>query len=144
MDENSVMPSASTPFGARVAQRLRDEVIIWLTTVGADGTPQPNPVWFLWDGASVLVYSLPHAGRVANIKRNPRVSLNLDGNGRGGDIIVITGEARIVEEEPPADRNTVYVDKYKEYIERSFKTPEYFASQYSLPLRITPRKVRGG
>ncbi len=45
----------STPFGARVAQRLREEHLIWLTTVGADGTPQPNPVWFLWDGASVLV-----------------------------------------------------------------------------------------
>jgi hypothetical protein len=38
----------------RVAQRLREDAVIWLTTVAANGTPQPNPVWFLWDGHSVL------------------------------------------------------------------------------------------
>ena len=27
-----------------VAQRLRDEQIIWFTTVRADGTPTPTPV----------------------------------------------------------------------------------------------------
>ena len=34
----------STPFGERVRRRLRDVVVVWLNTVGADGTPQPNPV----------------------------------------------------------------------------------------------------
>ena len=44
----TVLPDAGTPFGDRVRERLVDEQVIWLTTVGADGTPQPNPVWFLW------------------------------------------------------------------------------------------------
>src|SRR4051812_39993192 len=113
----SVLPPAGTPFGDRVASRLRDEVIIWLTTVSADGTPQPNPVWFLWDGESVLVYSLPNAARVAHIERNSRISLNFDGNGRGGDIIVIAGDAVIDREEPSADQNRVYVEKYADFIE---------------------------
>src|SRR5437868_11590404 len=143
MDSGSIMPSTSTPFGERVARRLRDERLIWLTTVGADGTPQPNPVWFLWDGESVLIYSLPDAARVANIQRNPRVSLNLDGNGRGGDIIVITGDARIGLDDPPADQAPAYLEKYKEFIERGFGTPANFAAQYSLPIRITPTRVRG-
>src|SRR6478609_6474665 len=38
-----------TEFGARVRQRLQDETLIWFTTTSADGTPQPNPVWFLWE-----------------------------------------------------------------------------------------------
>lgn len=143
MESESVMPSPSTSFGERVERRLRDERVIWLTTVGADGTPQPNPVWFLWDGENFLVYSRPDAVRVPNIERNARVSLNLDGNGQGGDIIVITGEARIVPDEPPADQNAAYVEKYTALIARSFGTPSEFVEKYSLPVRITPVKVRG-
>jgi PPOX class probable F420-dependent enzyme len=121
---SSVMPPESTPFGERVARRLREELIVWMVTVGADGTPQPNPVWFWWDGESFLIYSLPDAARLSHIKRNPNVALHLDGNGRGGDIIVVTGETRITTDDPPADKNPVYVEKYKELIARSFKTPE--------------------
>jgi predicted pyridoxine 5'-phosphate oxidase superfamily flavin-nucleotide-binding protein len=29
---------------------LHEAHVIWLTTVDADGTPHPNPVWILWDG----------------------------------------------------------------------------------------------
>jgi PPOX class probable F420-dependent enzyme len=139
----SIMPPPSTPFGERVARRLRDDHLIWLTTVGADGTPQPNPVWFLWDGETFLMYSLPDAARLAHIKRNHRVSLNLDGNGQGGDIIVIAGDALISPEDPPADQNATYSDKYKDFIARGFQTPANFAEQYSVPIRITPTKVRG-
>ncbi len=46
----SVLPDPSTEFGERVARRLRDEVVAWLTLVDGSGTPQPAPVWFLWEG----------------------------------------------------------------------------------------------
>ena len=140
----SVLPSPSTPFGERVERRLREEPIIWLTTTGADGTPQPNPVWFLWDGNSFLVYSLPDAARLPHIQRTPRVALHFDGNGKGGDIVIFTGEARISQDDPPADQLPVYVEKYKDFIARSFGTPAAFAAKYSVALRITPSKVRGG
>jgi PPOX class probable F420-dependent enzyme len=142
---SSVLPSASTPFGERVARRLREEPIIWLTTTGADGTPQPNPVWFYWDeqAQSVLIYSLPDAARLAHIHSTPRVALHFDGNGRGGDIIVLTGECRLSPSDLPADQHTAYLDKYQDFIARSFGTPANFAAQYSVPLRVTPTKVRG-
>jgi PPOX class probable F420-dependent enzyme len=139
----SVLPPISTPFGERVARRLREKPIIWLTTVSADGTPQPNPVWFLWDADTILIYSLPDAARIGHIQRDPHVALNFDGNGQGGDIIVIAGEARISQGEPPADQLPEYVAKYKDFIARRFGTPANFAAQYTVPLRITPRKVRG-
>jgi PPOX class probable F420-dependent enzyme len=140
---SSVLPPPTTPFGERVARRLRDEPIIWLTTVGADGTPHPNPVWFLWDGSSVLVYSLTSAVRNQNIQRAPHVALNFDGNGQGGDIIVITGEAHISSNELSADQNAEYVAKYQDRIARSFGTPTDFAAKYGTAIRITPRKVHG-
>ena len=39
---DSVMPDLSTPFGARVARRLREEHVIWLTTT-AQLTPGEPP-----------------------------------------------------------------------------------------------------
>jgi len=66
----------STEFGARVARHLREEIVIWMTTVTPAGSPLPMPVSFLWDGAvSVVMYSRPGA-RVRNIEANPRVALN--------------------------------------------------------------------
>jgi PPOX class probable F420-dependent enzyme len=139
------LPDPSTPFGERVLRRLRDERLIWLTTVDAKGMPQPTPVWFLWDEATstILIYSRADAKRLAHLQQNPRVALNFDGNGRGGDIIVITGQAQVSSDDPPADRLPTYVEKYHDFIARSYATPEKFASIYSVALRIRPSAIRG-
>jgi PPOX class probable F420-dependent enzyme len=130
-----------TEFGARVARHLRDEIVVWLTTVTPRGSPLPMPVWFVWDGAeSVTMYSRPGA-RVRNIEANPRVSLNFSGDGRGGDIVVLSGEATIGA--PPADQNGDYLAKYDEHIARIGLTPETFAERYSVPVRIELERLRG-
>jgi PPOX class probable F420-dependent enzyme len=139
------LPDTSTPFGERVARRLRDERLIWLTTVDAKGMPQPTPVWFLWDEATstILIYSRADAKRLAHIQQNPRVALNFDGNGSGGDIIVITGQAQVSSDDPPADQLPVYVEKYGNFIARLYSTPAQFAAVYSVALRIHPHTIRG-
>jgi PPOX class probable F420-dependent enzyme len=92
----------STEFGARVARHLREEIVVWMTTVTPSGAPLPMPVWFIWDGAeSVLMYSQDGA-RVRNIEANPRVTLNFGGDGRGGDIVVLSGTATVDRDAPPA------------------------------------------
>jgi PPOX class probable F420-dependent enzyme len=134
---------ASTEFGQRVERRLREEKIAWLTTVSPSGSPQPVPVWFLWDGAeSVLIYSRPDTPKLRAIGANSRVSLNLDGNGSGGDIVVATGEASVTDD-PPAHEVPEYVEKYAPLIERNRWTPESFAADYSVPIRVHVRRVRG-
>jgi PPOX class probable F420-dependent enzyme len=73
----------TSEFGARVARHLREEKVVWLTTVTPSGAPLPRPVGFLWDGGQVVfVYSQPGA-RVRNIGRNPRMTLNFGGDGSG-------------------------------------------------------------
>jgi PPOX class probable F420-dependent enzyme len=131
-------------FGARAARHLRDDLIVWLTTVGSAGTPFPNPVWFLWDGAAtVSVYTLPGAVRLRHLEVNPRVSLNFDGNGRGGDIVVLAGRAAPHPDDPRADAVAEYVAKYAGHIARLGETPASFAAQYALPIRITLTGLRG-
>jgi PPOX class probable F420-dependent enzyme len=138
-----VFPDPGTEFGARVAQRLRDETVVWLTTVGADGTPQPNPVWFLADGATMLVYNQPFAKRLAHIRRNPRVALNFDGDRHGGNIVVLTGRAEILDNQPLSHEVPAYQDKYGRAAAQISGDVEAFSAEYSVAIRITIERVRG-
>ncbi len=126
---------------SRAGQRLDADLIAWLTTVTPGGTPQTSPVWFLWDGSEFLVYSLPSA-RARNIVGNPKVSLNLDGNGTGGDIVTLEGTARIVSDAPSAAQVPEYVAKYQERMDANGWTAEKFAADYPVAIRITPTRVR--
>lgn len=133
----------STDFGRRADRRLREDRLAWLTTVDGAGTPQPIPVWFLWDGGeSVLIYSKPDTAKLRAIGNHPRVSLNLDGDGNGGDIVVALGEAA-VSDDRPAHELPEYVEKYTPLLDRNGWTPEQFAADYSVPIRVTLRRVRG-
>src|SRR5947208_452824 len=124
---------ARTPFGERASRRLRDELIAWLVTVSPRGEPQPSPVWFLWDGTdSFLIYSQPNTPKLRNIGANPRVALHLDGNGRGGDIVVVSASAS-ASADPPASQMPAYVAKYGRLISADGWTPESFSAAYSVP-----------
>ena len=127
--------------GRRAANRLAGERIAWMTTVAADGTPQASPIWYLWDGADALMYSLD-SPRVWNLQDRPRVALHLDGNGLGGDIVVIEGTASIDTTTPSAAENEAYLAKYRAVMNDYGWTPEWFASRYSVPVRIEITKYR--
>ena len=95
------------------------------------------------DGDSFLVYSRPATPKLRAIERNPRVALHLDGNGRGGDIVIVTGSAQLSEADPPADEVPEYLEKYAETIAGIGWTPASFAADYSVPLRVRGDAVRG-
>lgn len=140
----SVLPDPSTDFGARVARRLRDEHVAWLTVVDGAGRPQPAPIWFLWDGASALIYSAGGAKRLDHIRANPHGSVHFDGDGQGGDVVVLTGDVVGAPDAPAVPANPEYLAKYGDRIAGGpWGTPEVFAETYSVPLRFTPARVRG-
>jgi PPOX class probable F420-dependent enzyme len=111
-------------------------------TVSPAGQPQPSPIWFEWDGSSILVYSKPDTPKLRNIAANPRVSLHLDGNGAGGDIVIVSGTAAL-SDDGPADSVPTYIEKYRALIDRNGWSPADFAAMYSVPLRIEPTRLRG-
>ena len=138
----SLIPDGA--FGERARQRLRDEQLIWLTTVGADGTPQPNPVWFLWDGAqTVLIYNRSDALRLGHLDARAEVALHLDGDGRGGNIVVLTGTARRAYHVSAAHENAAYVTKYGDAMTRVSGSHAQFADAYPVAPEIDIRRVRG-
>lgn len=137
------LPDPTSPSGASIARRLHDEPLIWLTTVDARGVPQPVPIWFLWDDATatLLVYNRAHAKRLAHIQQNSRVALHLEASG-GRDVIVITGEASVSSDDPPADQVLPYVEKYRDLFSRFQITPKQLADDLVVPLRIHPVTLR--
>ena len=137
------MIDESTEFGARVARHLREDIVVWMTTVGPDGSPLPMPVWFHWDGGESAVMYSRRSARVRNLEANPQVTLNFAGDGDGGDIVVLSGNAAVADEVPRADQHPEYVRKYDEHIARLGMTPETFAERYHVPVRIEFDRLRG-
>lgn len=134
----------TTEFGTRAARRLRQDRIGWLVTVSRDGAPQPNPVWFSWDGESILVYSEPGQAKVRNIEANPSVALHLDSRSGGDDIVIVSARAAIDPAAPRVHQNPAYVAKYRRQMTRlALGRPEEMAAAYSVAIRLVPTRVRG-
>jgi len=138
------MIDLTTNFGRAVEQHLKSETVIWLTTVSSHLMPQPRPVWFLWENDSILIFSKSRAHKVKHIRQNPNVSLHFNTDETGDrHVIVMTGEAIIDTNCPPADRVPAYLEKYRSGILSLAMTPEGFATEYSIAIRIDPAEVRG-
>jgi PPOX class probable F420-dependent enzyme len=129
----------------RKAKRLiKNEYVIWLTTVDAGHTPQPRPVWFIWDQDAFLIFSHPTAHKVKHIKQNTSVSLHFNTDKTGNeDVIVYIGMAGIDPSSPPAHKVPAYLKKYRKGIAELNMTPEQFGKEYSVAIRIKPTSLRG-
>jgi PPOX class probable F420-dependent enzyme len=123
------------------SKRLDEEVVVWLSTVDPAGTPQPTPVWFLWTGSEVLIFSQPRTAKLRNLRGNPRASVHLNSTPRGGGIVVLTGVAEIAE--PSTEELAAYDEKYASHIEGLGMPAKDFHASYSVPIRLRPEKTRG-
>ena len=126
----------------RVEDRLRHNLMAWLTTVRPDGQPVCVPVWFLMrEDGTILVHSRPGNAKLRNIVDNPRVSLTLDVTDIGRNIVRIEGTAAQSHDHPPAHQQPKYLAKYTERMGAMFETPERFGALFSAALVITPTRL---
>ena len=131
-------------FGRAIKQHLANQYVIWLTTVDSKLTPQPRPVWFIWENDSFLIFSQAHAQKVKHILKHPRVALHFNTDETGDkQVIVFTGEASIDAASPAAHESPLYLRKYKAGIADLEMTPEEFSREYSVAIKINPTEVRG-
>ena len=137
------MPDFNSKIGRTIKRRLKQEQIIWLTTLGAHQTPQPRPVWFHWDGETVLIFSQSAAAKVRHITRHPRVALNFNTDSQGGAVGVLIGEAQISREPVEPKRMKAYLRKYKLGIQSLGMTPAAMTQDYPIAIRVTPLTIRG-
>lgn len=136
------MLDLTTEWGQHAEERLRSNIIAWLTTVGSDGRPYTSPVWFLWDGQTILIFSQPHRQKVRNLRNNPRVTLALDDTQVGDDVVIVEGTAELVDNPGLSTMLPAFADKYRERLESMEWTAEEMAADYSQAIRVTPTKFK--
>ena len=56
---------------------LESTALAHVATIGPDGEPQVNPVWFGWDGTHVLFSQTTTRQKVRNLQRDPRIALSI-------------------------------------------------------------------
>jgi PPOX class probable F420-dependent enzyme len=126
----------------QVKRRLTTDEVAWLTTVTPNGKPAPRPVWFVWDGSAIIIYSLNEAARLKYIQHNPQVTVHFDSSA-GGDIVVISGRAELVPDAPPPSEFPGLLGKYETRIQRMGETPEWYDNNYGVAIRVTPERSWG-
>ena len=133
----------TTAHGQRALQELATEPVVWFTTVGDHGYPQPNLVWFLYDDGDVIIYTQPGTARRKHIAADPHVSLNFNSDPEGHRQTVLLGIAAEDTSLPKVKNNAAYVEKYAAGIAELGGTVESFSEGYSVPLRVTLTGLRG-
>ena len=68
-----------------------------LATLGPGG-PHVSPVWFVWDGAALWVYSLTRSQRWTDLSRDPRAAVVIDAGHHYHELhgVEIEGEAAVI------------------------------------------------
>src|SRR5579859_2036696 len=108
----------------QIEKHLVDDKIVWMTTVTSAGRPAPRAVWFVWDGAAVIIYSQPDGAKLNHIAANDQVSLHFNCTPYGGDVVVISGRAEVIQDAPLPSEFPGVLDKYRDRIQAMGHTPE--------------------
>ena len=119
---------------------LQSENVVWLSTVSPDGRPHLVPIWFSWDGETVLIASKPHAKKIANLRANPSVMLALGEPDDDFDVGMIQGTAELLDEPAAAVLPAAHLAKYRTQMAAIGLTPDEFLRTYSQVIRVRPTR----
>jgi PPOX class probable F420-dependent enzyme len=125
----------------RVRSRLDKDLVAWLTTVTPDGRPAPRPVWFVWDGSVIIVYSLNNSAKLRHIQTNSHVAVHFNSSAEGSDVVVIFGTAERLADAPLPSQYPGLLNKYAPLIQKMGREPQWYDDNYSAALRITPARA---
>lgn len=123
-------------------EHLATDVVGWLTTVAPDGRVQTSAISFLWDGETILFYSKPDTPKLRNIAAHAQVSFNLNSDPYADHILVMEGSAAVDESVEPSDVHPAYAAKYHAPLAHWEMDEAQTAREFSVPVRITPSRVR--
>jgi PPOX class probable F420-dependent enzyme len=83
-----------------ILNALEREPVVWLSTTRPDGWPHVVPLWFLWDGRSIVAFSKPHAQKVRNLRADPRVVVAVGRADANFDVELIEAVAELHDAPP--------------------------------------------
>jgi PPOX class probable F420-dependent enzyme len=129
------------PRDRRIDELLHKTIIIWFSTLRPDGRPHLVPVWFLWEDSAIYIFSKPDV-KVANLRHDKRVSLGI-ANERGGDVVLLEGEATLLDPSEISTAHAPYAEKYADLLNSYGWTGESMSKEYSQPIRVEITRILG-
>jgi PPOX class probable F420-dependent enzyme len=142
VDEGPLVEALRAADAAWAREHLEADVVAWLTTVAPDGRPQSSLISFLYEDGTILFYSRPDTPKLRNIGHSPKVSFNLQSDPYGDHYLVVEGTIAIDPSIRPSDRHPAYHAKYLEPHAHWEMDVAEVAREFSVPLRITPTRIR--
>ena len=82
-----------------------------VATIGPDGAPQVNPVWFDWDGTHLRFGQITTRQKVRNLRRDPRIAVAIVDLANPTRYLEIRGVARLMPD-PEAELTDRLAKKY--------------------------------
>lgn len=100
------MSQATTRATTTIPENYRDllesKALAHVATIGPDGEPQVNPVWFGWDGQHLLFSQTTTRQKTRNLERDNRIALSIVDPNNDYRYLEIRG--RVVRVDPDPDK----------------------------------------
>jgi PPOX class probable F420-dependent enzyme len=111
-----------------------------LATTRADGSPQVSPTWYHWDRSTVRISAPGWTKKVANIRRDPRVSVCIDDQ-VSGSYAAVFGRAELIEGDAVAELTWPILLKYLHPDEADVRWRRINADADRVLIRVEPRRI---
>ena len=123
---------------------LSSQRVCRVATIGAQDRPHVAPLWFVWDGSALWLYSIVKSQRWTDIQRRPQLAIVIDAGTEYVELhgVEISGTAEVVGEIPRMSSSNDELARPELLFGR-----KYFGSDTFVPdgkhgwLRVTPDKM---
>ena len=116
---------------------LREPSYAQLATLTPDGSPQVTQVWIETDGEHIIINTAVGHQKERNVRRDPRVALNLIGLNDQACLAAIRGQLVEMTTEGATEQIHALAKKYLGVDEYPFGSPD----ETRIALRIAPEHV---
>lgn len=108
-----------------------------VATVGPDGAPQNNPVWFDWDGETLRFSQTKTRQKYRNVQREPRIAVSIIDPDDPYRYLEIRGEVVGIDD----DDDNAFIDAMaKKYIEQD-AYPWHQPGDERVVVKVKPEKT---
>ena len=101
---------AGIPKGYR--DLMESTALVHVATLGPNGEPQNNPVWFDWDGEHIKFSQTKTRQKYRNVHSDPRLALSLVDPENPYRYLEVRGEVERIEEDPDNEFINAMAKKY--------------------------------
>jgi PPOX class probable F420-dependent enzyme len=118
---------------------LHEPRVAVLSTVGADGTPLPTPIWYEYRDGKFLMSTGKKSQKAKNIQANPRVSLCIDERSMPYKGVAALGTATISDEDVAETMYRIFGGYVPEAVAKQM-ADSYLRQQPNVIISVFPLK----